>query len=88
MPGHPAIPARAREVANMVGLAMLIMLMVLAFTTVSAVLGQSTLRGMTSLFLGLALGLVGIRNPLREVPCESCPGGAITGAPAAVGSAA
>src|SRR3954470_21450924 len=36
------------------------LLMVLAFTTVSAVLGQSTLRGMTSLFLGLAVGLVGL----------------------------
>ncbi|HZY19470.1 MAG TPA: tripartite tricarboxylate transporter permease [Ramlibacter sp.] len=36
------------------------LLMVLAFTTVSAVLGQSTLRGMTSLFLGLAIGLVGL----------------------------
>jgi putative tricarboxylic transport membrane protein len=36
------------------------LLMVLAFTTVSAVLGQSTVRGMTSLFLGLALGLVGL----------------------------
>src|SRR3954470_11617322 len=36
------------------------MLMVLAFTTVSAVLGQSTLRGMTSLFIGLAVGLVGL----------------------------
>ena len=37
-------------------------LMVLAFTTVSAVLGESTLRGMVSLFLGLAIGLVGIDN--------------------------
>jgi len=36
------------------------MLMVLAFTTVSAVLGKSTLRGMTALFIGLALGLIGI----------------------------
>ena len=36
------------------------LLMALAFTTVSAVLGQSTLRGMTSLFLGLALGLIGM----------------------------
>lgn len=36
------------------------MLMVLAFTTVSAVLGRSTLRGMTALFVGLALGLVGM----------------------------
>ncbi|MEO7390580.1 MAG: tripartite tricarboxylate transporter permease [Ramlibacter sp.] len=36
------------------------MLMVLAFTTVSAVLGQSALRGMTALFIGLAVGLVGL----------------------------
>jgi len=36
------------------------LLMVLAFTTVSAVLGKSTVRGMTSLFLGLAMGLVGL----------------------------
>ena len=36
------------------------LLMVLAFCTVSAVLGKSTLRGLTSLFIGLALGLVGI----------------------------
>ena len=35
-------------------------LMLLAFTTVSAVLGGSTLRGLTSLFLGLGMGLVGI----------------------------
>ena len=34
------------------------MLMVLAFTTVSAVLGKSTVRGLTALFIGLALGLV------------------------------
>jgi len=37
-------------------------LMVLAFTTVSAVLGESTLRGLASLFVGLAIGLVGIDN--------------------------
>ncbi|MDB5890978.1 MAG: tripartite tricarboxylate transporter TctA [Polaromonas sp.] len=36
------------------------MLMVLAFTTVSAVLGKSTLRGMTALFIGLAVGCVGL----------------------------
>ena len=36
------------------------MLMLLAFTTVSAVLGKSTLRGMTALFLGLAMGCVGL----------------------------
>jgi Uncharacterized protein conserved in bacteria len=35
-------------------------LMVLAFMTVSAAFGASTLRGLTALFLGLALGLVGI----------------------------
>lgn len=35
-------------------------LMLLAFTTVSSVLGKSTLRGMVSLFLGLAVGLIGI----------------------------
>lgn len=36
------------------------MLMVLAFTTVSAVLGQSSLRGMTALFVGLAAGCIGM----------------------------
>lgn len=36
------------------------MLMLLAFTTVSAVLGQSTLRGMAALFIGLATGCVGL----------------------------
>jgi putative tricarboxylic transport membrane protein len=35
-------------------------LMLLAFATVSAVLGQSMLRGLTALFLGIALGLVGL----------------------------
>ena len=35
-------------------------LMVLAFMTVSAAFGESTLRGLTALFVGLALGLVGI----------------------------
>jgi putative tricarboxylic transport membrane protein len=34
--------------------------MVLAFTTVSAAFGDSALRGLTSLFLGLTLGIVGI----------------------------
>ena len=36
------------------------LLMVLAFTTVSAVLGQSTLRGLTALFIGLGVGLIGM----------------------------
>jgi putative tricarboxylic transport membrane protein len=35
-------------------------LMVLAFTTVTAVLGSSLARGLASLFLGVTLGLVGI----------------------------
>ena len=41
------------------------LLMVLAFCTVSAVLGKSTLRGLTALFVGLAMGLVGHRPDLR-----------------------
>ena len=36
------------------------MLMVLAFTTVSAVLGKSTVRGITALFVGLAAGCIGM----------------------------
>ena len=43
------------------------MLMLLAFTTVSAVLGQSTLRGMTALFIGLAMGLVGLDQITAQV---------------------
>ncbi|MBE7183126.1 MAG: tripartite tricarboxylate transporter permease [Methylobacterium mesophilicum] len=35
-------------------------LMVLAFMTVSAAFGDSALRGLTSLFVGLAIGLIGI----------------------------
>jgi putative tricarboxylic transport membrane protein len=35
-------------------------LMVLAFVTVSAAFGDSALRGLTALFLGLGLGLIGI----------------------------
>ena len=34
--------------------------MIFAFTTVSAVIGSSTARGLTSLFLGLLFGVVGI----------------------------
>ena len=41
------------------------LLMVLAFCTVSAVLGKSTLRGLTALFVGLAMGLVGHRPDHR-----------------------
>jgi putative tricarboxylic transport membrane protein len=42
-------------------------LMLLAFTTVSAVLGRNTLRGLTALFIGLALGLVGIDQITAQV---------------------
>ena len=43
------------------------MLMLLAFTTVSSVLGQSALRGMTALFIGLAIGLVGLDQITGQV---------------------
>ena len=48
------------EIALKFGPAEYFALMVFAFTTVSAVLGASTVRGLTSLFVGLLLGLVGI----------------------------
>ena len=43
------------------------MLMLLAFTTVSAVLGKSTLRGMTALFVGITIGLVGLDQITGQV---------------------
>jgi putative tricarboxylic transport membrane protein len=43
------------------------MLMLLAFTTVSAVLGKSMLRGLTALFIGLAVGLVGLDQITAQV---------------------
>jgi putative tricarboxylic transport membrane protein len=48
------------EVALKFGPAEYFALMVFAFTTVSAVIGSSTARGVTSLFIGLFLGLIGI----------------------------
>jgi putative tricarboxylic transport membrane protein len=48
------------EVALKFGPAEYFALMVFAFTAVSAVLGASVPRGLTSLFLGLFLGLIGI----------------------------
>ncbi len=48
------------ELALKFGPAEYFALMVFAFTTVSAVLGASTARGLTSLFVGLLLGLAGI----------------------------
>lgn len=53
-----AIPMVA--LARKFGAAEYFALMILAFTTVSALLGVSVLRGLTSLFIGLTLGLVGI----------------------------
>ncbi len=41
-------------------------LMVVAFVTVSAVLGQSTLRGIVALLIGITIGLVGIDNQTGE----------------------
>jgi putative tricarboxylic transport membrane protein len=43
------------------------MLMLLAFTTVSAVLGKSLLRGLTALFVGLGVGLVGLDQITGQV---------------------
>ena len=48
------------DLAVKLGLPKCFMLMLLTFATVSAVLGKSTVRGMTALFLGLAAGLVGL----------------------------
>jgi putative tricarboxylic transport membrane protein len=48
------------EVALRFGPAEYFALMVFAFVTVAAVLGASTVRGLTMLFIGLLLGLVGI----------------------------
>ena len=48
------------EIALKFGPAEYFALMVFAFVTVAAVLGSSTVRGLTALFVGLLLGLVGI----------------------------
>src|SRR5215510_3208423 len=48
------------ELALKFGPAEYFALMIFAFTTVSAVIGSSMSRGLTSLFLGLLLGVVGI----------------------------
>jgi putative tricarboxylic transport membrane protein len=55
-----AVRAHVADFAVKLGPPEYFLLMVLAFTTVSAVLGKSTLRGMTALFIGLAVGLVGL----------------------------
>src|SRR3990170_2707314 len=48
------------EAALQFGPAEYFALMVFAFTTVAAVLGESTVRGLASLCIGLLLGLIGI----------------------------
>ena len=50
----------AADVALQFGPGEYFMIMLLAFTTVSAVLGSSLLRGMTSLFTGTGIGLIGM----------------------------
>jgi putative tricarboxylic transport membrane protein len=55
------------DLGLMFGPAEFFALMVLAFVTVSSVLGASMLRGMTSLALGLALGLVG-QDKIDAIP--------------------
>jgi putative tricarboxylic transport membrane protein len=52
-------PAMAR-IALRFGPAEYLALLVLAFTTVATLLGSSMVRGLVSLFLGLAIGLIGI----------------------------
>ena len=54
------IAPAAADFALRFGPAEYFMIMVLAFTTVSAVLGASMLRGLTALFIGLGIGLIGI----------------------------
>lgn len=48
------------DFARRFGSAEYFMIMILAFTTVSTLLGDSRVRGLVSLFIGLALGLVGL----------------------------
>ena len=48
------------DVARKFGSPEYFMIMVLAFTTVSTLLGESRVRGLVSLFIGLSLGLVGL----------------------------
>ena len=55
------------EVALQFGPTEYFALMVFAFVTVAAVLGSSTVRGLTMLFLGLLLGLVGIDDQTGQM---------------------
>ena len=55
------------EIALKFGPAEYFALMIFAFVTVAAVLGSSTVRGLTALFFGLLLGLVGIDEQSGEM---------------------
>ena len=55
------------EIALKFGPAEYFALMVFAFVTVTAVLGSSTVRGLTMLFVGLLLGLVGIDDQTGQM---------------------
>ncbi|HVL23740.1 MAG TPA: tripartite tricarboxylate transporter permease, partial [Thermomicrobiales bacterium] len=58
--GLTLIAPTMADIALKFGPAEYLALMVLAFTTVSTLLGSSVVRGLVSLFFGLALGMVGI----------------------------
>ncbi len=55
------------EIAIAFGPAEYFALMIFAFVTVAAVLGSSTVRGLTSLFAGLLFGLVGIDSQTGQM---------------------
>jgi putative tricarboxylic transport membrane protein len=54
------------EIALKFGPAEYFSVMVLAFTTVSAVLGASAVRGLASLFFGLTIGLIGLDSQTAQ----------------------
>ena len=58
------------EIALKFGPAEYFSVMVLAFTTVSAVLGSSAARGLASLFFGLTIGLIGLDSARRPRPAS------------------
>jgi putative tricarboxylic transport membrane protein len=62
------------ELALLFGPAEYFALMVLAFITVSALLGDSALRGLAALFLGLGLGLIGIDLQTGQARFATLPG--------------
>ncbi|MDX2102882.1 MAG: tripartite tricarboxylate transporter permease [Alphaproteobacteria bacterium] len=62
------------ELALLFGPAEYFALMVLAFITVSALLGASAVRGLAALFLGLGLGLIGIDLQTGQARFTTLPG--------------